>query len=70
MIYIYIYLAIFVIVLATTLWSYKDTFDKYRGFWQVFKDSLLMSILWVVFVPTAILILVKDCKKKKECKYV
>lgn len=66
MIVIYIYLAIFAITLGFVLWTYRGTWQKYGGFWEVLKDSLLLAALWPALLPTGLLILYKDHKREKE----
>lgn len=66
MIYVYIYLAIFAIMLAFVLWSYKGKFEKYGGFWTVLRDSAFLSFLWPVFLPTGLLMIYKQSKYEKD----
>lgn len=64
MILLYIYLAVALVVLGATLWSYRGQFDKFCGFWSVLKDCLILSILWIAFVPAGVLIYFKKRKYK------
>lgn len=66
MIAIYIYLAVFVITLCVVLYTYRGNWQKYGGFWEVLKDSLLLAALWPALLPTGLLMLYKDHKREKE----
>lgn len=68
MIALYIYWAVALVVLGATLWSYRGQFDKFGGFWSVLKDCLILSILWIAFVPAGVLIYFKKRKYKDTQK--